>query len=161
MEDSLEDLSMQLSAAVDEITASMLPDAQFGGAAAAVDNPDTHRARIRFRGPLAGEVRLRCDPLAADSIARSLLMMGPSDPMSAEELRDALGEFTNLVSGAFKTRALDPRGTYTLSVPEWSPAEQPASGALQGAVGLAPAGGLARIEVWLDSAPARQESPGA
>jgi hypothetical protein len=159
MEDSFQDLSMQLSAAVDEITASMLPDAQFGGGWAAVDNPDAHHARIRFRGPIAGEVRLRCDPLAADSIARSLLMMGPSEPMSDEELRDALGEFTNLVSGAFKTRALDPRGTYTLSVPDWNPENPPAGGELHGTVGLAPAGGLARIEVWLDSASARQESP--
>ncbi|MFM7280780.1 MAG: hypothetical protein ACKO32_03270, partial [Planctomycetia bacterium] len=72
-----------------------------------------------------------------------------------------LGEFTNLVSGAFKTRALDPRGTYTLSVPEWNPAEKSCAGALQGTVGLAPAGGLARIEVWLDSEPAHQESHGA
>lgn len=151
MDESLEDLSVQLSAAVDEITASMLPDAQFGGEVTVTpESLAAHRARIRFRGPLAGEVRLQCDPVAADSIARSLLMLGPSDPMTAEDLRDALGEFTNLVSGAFKTRALDPRGTYTLSVPEWNPGESSAN-ALQGRVGLAPAGGLAEIEVWLDS----------
>lgn len=149
MDASLEDLSVQLSAAVDEITASMLPDAQFGGdGSAATPTADAHRARIRFRGPLQGEVRLHCDELAADSIARSLLMLGPSDALSADELKDALGEFTNLVSGAFKTRALDPRGTYTLSIPEWN--APGSSGKLQGRVGLAPAGGLAEIEVWLD-----------
>jgi CheY-specific phosphatase CheX len=75
-------------------------------------------ARIEFHGPLSGAVVVRCSTSGAESIARSLLMMEPDEPVELEDVRDSLGECTNLITGRMKTVALDPHGAFTMGTPQ-------------------------------------------
>ncbi|HWV38479.1 MAG TPA: chemotaxis protein CheX [Vulgatibacter sp.] len=51
------------------------------------------------------------------SIARSLLMMGPDEDLSASDVADAVGEFINILAGELKTRIAKDLSPITLGLP--------------------------------------------
>lgn len=74
-------------------------------------------AVVEFTGQPKGAVLLRATHASAADIARKLLMMEPTDEVDFEDVEDALGECANMVTGAFKSRVLDPRGNFQLGTP--------------------------------------------
>ena len=72
---------------------------------------------ITFMGGLKGALIIKCSLKSADKIGRSMLMMGPDDPMSDEEVNDAFGEVVNLVLGGFKAKIAKDIGEIDISVP--------------------------------------------
>ena len=72
---------------------------------------------ITFMGALQGALVMQCSMESATKIAKSMLMMGDDDPMSHEEVEDALGEVVNLVLGGFKSRIAEDLGEIQISVP--------------------------------------------
>jgi CheY-specific phosphatase CheX len=74
-------------------------------------------ATVDFFGEPSGSVILRATADGAVDIARKLLMMEDDETVDLEEVQDALGECANMVTGALKTRALDPEGSFELSTP--------------------------------------------
>jgi len=106
-------------------------------------------AVVEFSGPATGAVVLRCTPEAGADIARGLLMLGARDTVELDEVRDALGECANMVTGALKTRALDPHGTFRLSVPKLDTRAALAEPRRCGRLVFQVSEGSAAIEIWL------------
>ncbi|MFT5155192.1 MAG: hypothetical protein ACI841_005203, partial [Planctomycetota bacterium] len=82
-----------------------------------VEERITFEATVAFHGKPNGLVRLRCTPNGALDLTRGLLMLEDGDEVSVEDIKDALGECANMLSGTLKTKALDPFGDYTLGTP--------------------------------------------
>ncbi|MFT5287430.1 MAG: CheY-specific phosphatase CheX [Planctomycetota bacterium] len=76
-----------------------------------------YASTVRFDGALNGAIVLRFTSNGAQDIARGLLMLDDGDTLELEDICDALGECANLVSGALKTKALDPVSQFTMSCP--------------------------------------------
>ena len=74
-------------------------------------------AVVGFQGVPSGAVVLRCCSEGAERITRMLLMIDDDEPISFEDIKDALGECANMVTGTLKTRLLDPNGDFELSTP--------------------------------------------
>lgn len=74
-------------------------------------------AVVHFEGTTSGAVILRCCAGGAKNIARNLLMMEDGEEVDIDEVKDALGECANMVTGSLKTRALDPNGAFNLGTP--------------------------------------------
>ncbi len=88
-----------------------------GDAIPVSDLPVDIEAVVDFSGETSGSVVLRATANGALDIARKLLMMEDDEAVDLEEIEDAMGECANMVTGALKTRVLDPEGNFTLSVP--------------------------------------------
>ncbi|HTS71401.1 MAG TPA: chemotaxis protein CheX [Terriglobia bacterium] len=74
-----------------------------------------YTAMIGLAGDLCGVLSFRCSSGAAERIAAQ--MMGTDENISAECIRDALGEICNMVAGSFKAQVSDLAGQCMLSVP--------------------------------------------
>jgi len=72
---------------------------------------------ITFTGDLQGCLTLLCSAGCAKKMARAMLMMDQDDPVEEAELKDALGEVTNLCIGGLKTRLLEEDCTLQISIP--------------------------------------------
>ncbi len=68
---------------------------------------------VQISGAWEGAVTIRCSPVLARTVAATMYELGATEP-SGDEVRDALGELTNMVGGNIK--ALLP-GTTHLSLP--------------------------------------------
>lgn len=53
----------------------------------------------------------------AQTIFRSMMMMGPDDPVEMAELRDVVGELTNMTAGGVKTRLSESGFKLSISLP--------------------------------------------
>ena len=106
-------------------------------------------AVVEFEGPARGAVVLRCSPEGAADIARGLLMLGEGDAIELAEVRDALGKCANMVTGALKTRALDPHGNFRLTVPQIDTRVEVSAPHHGGRLVYKLSQGSAAIEIWL------------
>lgn len=105
-------------------------------------------AIVEFRGVLDGRVAVRANAACAASIARGLLMCAQDDPLTLEEVNDALKECANMLTGWLKSNALDPLGDFTMSVPFIKDAPREVVGASAGTLVYSTAGGEFAIELW-------------
>lgn len=111
--------------------------------------PVAIEAVVDFAGDPAGSVILRATAQGAVDIARKLLMADDDEAIDLEEIQDALGECANMVTGALKTRVMDPEGQFDLSIPRidtWIciEHEHPA-----GSLVFELASGPFAVEIWL------------
>ncbi|MBK7877311.1 MAG: chemotaxis protein CheX [Planctomycetes bacterium] len=143
-----------LEAAVDKVFTTMLStvcelvEGTTAPHAPALSNVSIE-AVVGFSGPAHGAVVLRCSPEGAADIARGLLMLGEGDTVELAEVRDALGECANMVTGALKTRALDPHGDFRLTVPTIDTCVSVPVPHHGGRLVYKLAQGSAAIEIWL------------
>lgn len=107
-------------------------------------------AAVSFEGDLKGSVVVRCSAQGAMDIARGLLMLDAETSLAVQEVEDALGECANMVSGVLKRRALDPKGTFKLGLPEIRHAHK-VSGERGGMLVYQLSEGVVSMELWLDS----------
>lgn len=106
-------------------------------------------AAVAFKGSLSGSVVVRCSAQGAMDIARGLLMLDATTSLAVQEIEDALGECANMVSGVLKRRALDPRGTFELGLPEIRRAPK-VIGRPGGMLVYQLSEGVVSMELWLD-----------
>lgn len=109
-------------------------------------------AVVEFHGSIEGSVVLRASTRGAADITRKLLMMEDDEIAELEDITDAMGECANMVTGALKTRALDPSGNFSLTIPVIDTKvhiehEHPA-----GALAFKLSDGAVAVEVWLSEA---------
>jgi len=119
---------------------------------ALTDAPDANvrvarESVVEFRGPFDGRFALRASEAGALAIARGLLMSGPDDQLTVEELEDALKECANMLAGWVKSQTLDPFGSFTISVPFMTNGPREIVGAAAGALALRLGDGLFVIEI--------------
>lgn len=74
-----------------------------------------YTAMIGLAGDICGVLSFRCSNDSAAQIASK--MLGTNDDVSAQCIRDALGEICNMVAGAFKAQVMDLIDQCMLSVP--------------------------------------------
>jgi CheY-specific phosphatase CheX len=111
-------------------------------------------AVVEFRGMANGAVLLRCTHDSAADIARGLLMLGAEENVELAEVRDALGECANMVTGVLKRRALDPHGEFRLSLPKIGTHVGNQMPLRMGTLVFKLAEGCTGVEIWLeDDAP--------
>lgn len=115
-----------------------------GGALLRVDR----EAVVEFRGALDGRVAIRANAACATAIARGLLMSEEDDALALEEVNDALKECANMLTGWLKSKALDPLGAFSMSVPFIKDAPRELVGAPAGTLIYSTRGGEFAIELW-------------
>jgi chemotaxis protein CheX len=64
---------------------------------------DVLLSSISFRNGIEGCLGICCNKDCARAIAINMLAMSPDDPISDNEIKDALGEVANMVMGTVKT----------------------------------------------------------
>jgi len=74
-----------------------------------------YTAMIGLAGDLCGVLSFRCSHESAAQVAGK--MLGAEEEVSAECIRDALGEICNMVAGSFKAQVSDVAAQCMLSVP--------------------------------------------
>lgn len=114
--------------------------------------PVAIEALVSFHGSLNGSVILRASTSGAADITRKLLMMDDDEIAELEEIKDAMGECANMVTGALKTRALDPSGNFELTIPVIDTKVQIEHEHPAGRLAFKLADGGVAVEVWLDEA---------
>lgn len=115
-----------------------------GGALLRVDR----EAVVEFRGALDGRVAIRANAACAKAIARGLLMSEEDDALALEEVNDALKECANMLTGWLKSKALDPLGAFSMSVPFIKNAPRELVGKPAGTLVYSTSGGEFAIELW-------------
>ncbi len=118
-------MSAELGRALGETLARTLEEAAFVFAEPAEDPPpfrgEVLEARIGFRGPEEGELRLVADAGLAASLAANLLGLDEEQGSEARaRSADALGEILNMVVGAWVVRRFGESTTCRLGVPRVS-----------------------------------------
>ena len=113
------------------------------------DGPYDLEAAVSFSGTPSGVVLLRCCSQSAEGITRSLLMMEPDEEVELEDIKDALGECANMVTGSLKTKLLDPRGEYQLSTPTIDTCVDVEHEHQAGKLAYELTSGPVSIEIWL------------
>lgn len=78
---------------------------------------DSLLGSITFRGSIEGCLAIRCGMPCAKNIAQNMLGMEPTEEISEEETRDAIGEVTNMVMGSIKSRIQKHTGEVQVSIP--------------------------------------------
>jgi len=73
--------------------------------------------KIDFEGNMQGCLTICCSMSCATTIAANMLGMEPTEEISEAEVRDAIGEVTNMVMGSVKTRVQDKVGNLQVSIP--------------------------------------------
>lgn len=159
-----DELLAHLERAVDEVFGTMLSHVVelVGPTRAAADERGLApnfalEAVVGFSGPAKGAVILRCTHEGAYDIARGLLMLGAGDTVEIAEVRDALGECANMVTGALKTRALDPHGEFRISLPTIDTKVDSGMPVACGRLVYRLAQGCAAVEIWIEDAPSARE----
>ncbi|MCB9915212.1 MAG: chemotaxis protein CheX [Planctomycetes bacterium] len=104
------------STMLDTVATLVEPCEGSDGSACPEDRIDVE-AVVEFHGEPNGAVVLRATTEGAADIARKLLMMEDGESVEFDEIKDALGECANMVTGSLKTRALDPCGNFQLGTP--------------------------------------------
>jgi chemotaxis protein CheX len=72
---------------------------------------------IGFTGAFTGAISLILGESLAIMLTKRLLGMDSHEPVSAEYLKDAIGELTNMLAGQLKTKLCDHGMPTTMSVP--------------------------------------------
>ncbi len=72
---------------------------------------------ITFKGSIEGCLGIRCGMACARTIAANMLGTDPSGDMAENDINDAIGEVTNMVMGAIKSRVQDEIGNMEVSIP--------------------------------------------
>ena len=72
---------------------------------------------ITFKGNLEGCLGICCGCRCARTIGANMLGADPDEAMSDDDMNDAIGEITNMVMGALKSRIQDQVGTVEVSIP--------------------------------------------
>jgi len=72
---------------------------------------------ITFQNGLKGCLTVYCNLLCARTIARNMLGMEPDEEIEDEEIKDAIGEVTNMVMGSVKARIQDGGNSLQVSIP--------------------------------------------
>jgi chemotaxis protein CheX len=72
---------------------------------------------ITFTGNIDGCLGICCTINCARIIAANMLGMGPDAQLSADEVKDAIGEVTNMVMGTIKSRMTGIVGNLLVSIP--------------------------------------------
>lgn len=86
-----------------------------------VDPPAGERwlaTTIRYKGPVAGSLRLICTRGFAVQVAAILLGIDPSDDLARQESDDAVKEFMNILCGQLVTAVHGTEDVYNLTIPE-------------------------------------------
>jgi chemotaxis protein CheX len=78
---------------------------------------DALLSSISFKGDLEGVLSVSCTRECAIMLAANMLALDPGDPISDEEISDAMGEVANMVMGSFKARMLDTVNDINVSIP--------------------------------------------
>lgn len=78
---------------------------------------ETLLGSITFNGAAEGCFGFACQQEGATAITQSMLGLGPEDPLSDDDVRDAIGEVANMVMGNLKTLIADVLGDLQISVP--------------------------------------------
>ena len=72
---------------------------------------------ITFQNGLKGCLTIYCNQLCAGAIARNMLGMDPEEDIEDNEVKDAIGEVTNMVMGSVKARIQDSGNNLQVSIP--------------------------------------------
>ncbi len=78
---------------------------------------ETLLGTITFKGSLEGCLAICCGCHCARTIGGNMLGADPDEPMSDDEMSDAIGEVANMVMGALKARVQNEVGTMEVSIP--------------------------------------------
>jgi chemotaxis protein CheX len=78
---------------------------------------DVMLGSISFRNGMDGCMSICCTAQCARTIAINMLAMSPDDPISEDEIKDALGEVTNMVMGSVKTAVQSELQHLQVSIP--------------------------------------------
>jgi len=72
---------------------------------------------ITFQNGTKGCLAIYCSQTCARAIAINMLGMNPDDKIEDNEVKDAIGEVTNMVMGGVKSRVQDHKNTIQVSIP--------------------------------------------
>jgi chemotaxis protein CheX len=78
---------------------------------------ETLLGTITFKGDLEGCLAICCGCRCARTIGANMLGTDPAEPMSDNDMSDAIGEVANMVMGALKARVQEEVGTMEVSIP--------------------------------------------
>ncbi|HNY78035.1 MAG: chemotaxis protein CheX [Sedimentisphaerales bacterium] len=78
---------------------------------------ETLLGTITFKGDLEGCLAICCGCRCARTIGANMLGADPDEPMSDNDMSDAIGEVANMVMGALKARIQEEVGTMEVSIP--------------------------------------------
>lgn len=72
---------------------------------------------ITFQNGLKGCLTVYCNQLCAQMIAKNMLGLEPDEDIMDEDIKDAIGEVTNMVMGSVKARIQDNGHSLQVSIP--------------------------------------------
>lgn len=72
---------------------------------------------ITFQNGTKGCLTIYCSQICARAIATNMLGMNPNDEIEDDDVKDAIGEVTNMVMGSMKSRIQDHNTTIQISIP--------------------------------------------
>jgi chemotaxis protein CheX len=78
---------------------------------------DVLLSTISFRNGMEGCLGICCNKDCARAIAINMLAMSPGDPLSDDEIKDALGEVANMVMGTVKSAIQSDMKNLQVSIP--------------------------------------------
>jgi CheY-specific phosphatase CheX len=78
---------------------------------------ETLLGTITFKGDLEGCLAICCGCRCARTIGANMLGTDPDEPMSDNDMSDAIGEVANMVMVALKARVQEEVGTMEVSIP--------------------------------------------
>ena len=78
---------------------------------------DVLLSSISFRNGMDGCLGICCNKDCAHAIAINMLAMSPDDPISDDEIKDALGEVANMVMGTVKSAIQSDLKNLQVSIP--------------------------------------------
>jgi len=111
-----------------ELVGAMSPLQPEGSRAAARSKPSEWlKASVAFTGPFSGAIEVILPERLARSLVGSLLGEPPDTPMPEHQIFDGIGEFTNMVCGAWLTGFSDRQAfalrppAVTRMAPDWTP----------------------------------------
>lgn len=146
-----------LKESVEEVFATMLDTVAVLVESGGMDSRSTDGPRmvdieavVEISGAQSGAVVLRCTAEGAVDLARDMLMLEEGESISIEEIKDALGECANMVSGTLKRRALDHLGEFSLSIPKLEAYTRKETDQRCGLLVYFLSNGHVTVEVWMD-----------
>ncbi len=81
-------------------------------------DPESSGVRVRFSGPLEGELILSVSTASLPELVRSMLGLDDDDAVDAGLQHDALGELLNVVCGNLLPEIADSKAVFDLAAPE-------------------------------------------